>query len=215
MHRPLLLGHRGVCGSPSVRENTPAAFDRALSDGCDGFEFDVRVTSDGVPLLCHDPRFRRRTIAQSSAAELPELPRLDDVLRDYAAAFLDIEIKVRGAGRAVLSALGRHPPHEEYVISSFLPVVLQELHQSNPAIPLGLICDTKKHMGHWGDLPIQYLIPRYDLLTRRTLEEWHESGMKVLAWTVNRPATMRRLAAWEVDGIISDRPSVLARTFLS
>jgi len=215
MYRPLLLGHRGVCGSDSIRENTPAAFDRCLSDGCDGFELDVRVTADGLPVICHDGRLRRRTIAQSNSIDLPELPLLDGVLKDYAAAFLDIEIKVPGSGQVVLSALNRHPPTKEYVISSFLPVVLREFDQLDPAIPLGLICDKSKQMAPWRDLPIQYLIPRHDLLTLTALEELHEYGKKVIVWTVNQPAMMRRFAGWKVDGIISDRPRVLADTFLT
>lgn len=212
MYHPLLLGHRGVCGSSSVRENTPAAFERCLSAGCDGFEFDVRMTADGIPIVCHDARFKSRAIAQSNSTVLPELPLLEDVLRDYAAAFLDIEIKVRGAGSAVLSALNHHPMKKGCVISSFLPAVLQELNQLDPAIPLGLICDKRNQMARWPDLPVEYLIPRYELLTLTALEELHHYGKKVIVWTVNQPATMRRLASWKVDGIISDRPGVLART---
>jgi glycerophosphoryl diester phosphodiesterase len=56
--RPLLLGHRGARGIRSIPENTIASFDRALADGCDGFEFDVRLTADGEAVICHDPVFR-------------------------------------------------------------------------------------------------------------------------------------------------------------
>ena len=45
-HHPLLLGHRGMRGSPEVKENTIEAFDLALQHGCHGFEFDVRLTGD-------------------------------------------------------------------------------------------------------------------------------------------------------------------------
>jgi glycerophosphoryl diester phosphodiesterase len=56
--RPLLLGHRGTCRSASVRENTFNAFNLALTRGCDGFEFDVRLTADRVAVVCHDPEYR-------------------------------------------------------------------------------------------------------------------------------------------------------------
>ena len=56
MSRPLLLGHRGARGLKSIPENTLAAFDRALADGCDGFEFDVRLTADGQAVVHHDPK---------------------------------------------------------------------------------------------------------------------------------------------------------------
>lgn len=36
-----------------------AAFGRALADGADGIEFDVRLASDGVPVVIHDASLRR------------------------------------------------------------------------------------------------------------------------------------------------------------
>jgi glycerophosphoryl diester phosphodiesterase len=54
---PLIIGHRGA--SASAPENTLAAFDRALDDGADGIEFDVRLARDGVPVVIHDATLRR------------------------------------------------------------------------------------------------------------------------------------------------------------
>jgi len=54
--RPLLLGHRGARAEKSIPENTLASFDCALAQGCDGFEFDVRLSADGQPVICHDTR---------------------------------------------------------------------------------------------------------------------------------------------------------------
>jgi len=50
--RPLIIGHRGA--SALAPENTMAAFARALRDGADGVEFDVRLARDGVPVIIHD-----------------------------------------------------------------------------------------------------------------------------------------------------------------
>ena len=58
--RPLLLGHRGARMVRTIQENSVASFDRALADGCDGFEFDVRLTSDGEAVLWHDAGFGKR-----------------------------------------------------------------------------------------------------------------------------------------------------------
>lgn len=53
----LIIGHRGA--SWHAPENTHAAFERAFDDGADGIEFDVRLASDGVPFVFHDPTFER------------------------------------------------------------------------------------------------------------------------------------------------------------
>ena len=39
-----------------------------------------------------------------------------------------------------------------------------------------------------------------------------EAGKRVLVWTVNFPATMKRLSQWGADGIISDDPKRLVLT---
>src|ERR1700761_4396215 len=104
--RPLLLGHRSTRGVPSLRENTIASFDRALTDGCDGFEFDVRLTADGAAVVCHDPQSAGIDIAQAPAEQLPALPRLEDVLARYhEGAFLDVELKVAGLEAMVAAML--------------------------------------------------------------------------------------------------------------
>jgi glycerophosphoryl diester phosphodiesterase len=38
------------------------------------------------------------------------------------------------------------------------------------------------------------------------------AGKKILVWTVNVPADMKRFSKWEVEGIISDHPKRLALT---
>jgi len=53
--------------------------------------------------------------------------------------------------------------------------------------------------------------PFYGNVTRELLGEAHALNLKVVAWTVNEPADMRRLIEWGIDGIISDRPDILRR----
>jgi glycerophosphoryl diester phosphodiesterase len=50
--------------------------------------------------------------------------------------------------------------------------------------------------------------PDHASLTRAEIEEAHVLGLAVLPWTVNQPDDMRRLVAWGVDGLISDRPDL-------
>ena len=73
---PLILGHRGA--SAVAPENTLAAFTRAMGDGADGIEFDVRLSSDGVPVVIHDATLKRtglidRLVSDLTANELGEV----------------------------------------------------------------------------------------------------------------------------------------------
>lgn len=214
--RPLLLGHRGA-RQPQVPENTIAAFDFALGAGCDGFEFDVRCTRDRQLVVVHDPRLRGLEVGESTYAELRQqandLPVLKDILRRYGErAFLDIELKVGGAGDLVMEELRAHPPKRGVVVSSFLPQALREMEDAE--IPLGLICENARQLGTWRELPVEYVIAHYKLATAGLVEELHAAGKKVLVWTVNRGAEARRVMEWGVEGIITDDPEGIARAVM-
>jgi glycerophosphoryl diester phosphodiesterase len=209
---PLLLGHRGARVSGIV-ENTTDAFDFALHHGCDGFEFDVRLAQDGAAVVCHNSRSRGRAISRSSKQQLSHLHCLHDILARYSRrAFLDIELKVCGLEASLLDAVREHPPQQGYFVASFSPKILLELSRRDTSVPLGFICDKKKHLPLWRELPIEYVILHYSMITTRLMDEIEKAGKKVFAWTVNRKSLMERLASWGIHGIISDSPERLVKT---
>lgn len=213
MNRPLLLGHRGARALKSVPENSIASFDRALSDGCDGFEFDVRLTADGEAVVFHDPKAAGIEISRATAKQLSHLPRLRDVLQRYRDSFLDIELKVKGLERTMIDLFFRHKPRRGFVVSSFVPGVLKSLHQEDASIPLGLICEFKNQLRLWSELPVQYVIVHHALVEAELVRKVKGTGKKVFVWTVNVAADMQRFAEYGVDGIISDDTSLLCQTF--
>ena len=215
MSRPLLLGHRGARALKAIPENTLASFDQALADGCDGFEFDVRLTADGEAVLCHDPKIAGYAIARSTAKQVSSLPRLRDILQRYHDSFLDIELKVKGLERLTLDLFLRHKPRRGFVVSSFVPGVLKSLAAEDSTIPLGLICEFKNQLRLWNELPVEYVIPRQDLTDPELVRKIKGAGKKVLVWTVNDAEAMKRFAEMDVDGIISDDTSLLCRTLAS
>jgi glycerophosphoryl diester phosphodiesterase len=185
----------------------------ALEHGCDGFEFDVRLTGCGRALVCHDPKMDGVTVSHATADQLTHLARLEDVLKRYSQrAFLDIELKVPGLGSKVLTGLREYRLEADYVVSSFLPEVVMELKTRSATIQAGIICDKPTQLAGWRNLNIEYVIPQHSLVTRKLVREVHNAGKKLVAWTVNDPAAMLRLADWGVDGIISDETELLVRT---
>jgi glycerophosphoryl diester phosphodiesterase len=216
MNRPLLLGHRGARALKSIPENTLASFDHALADGCDGFEFDVRLTSDGFAVVCHDSETYGIEIAGAKADQLPNLPRLEDILARYKdRAFLDIELKVLGLEEITAALLEKHPPQRGFVVSSFIPESLKSLHQQDSTISLALICEKRAELRVWSQLPVQYVIPHHKLAGPALLRELKAAGKRVLVWTVNAPADMKHFAESGVDGIISDDTRLLCQTLLT
>ena len=105
---PLILGHRGA--SAVAPENMLAAFSRAILDGAEGIEFDVRLSRDGVPMVIHDASLKRTAL-------------IDSLVRDLTSRQLQ-EIDV-GSWYAGPSFEGRSPsPVTSYAIEK-LPTLAQ------------------------------------------------------------------------------------------
>jgi glycerophosphoryl diester phosphodiesterase len=235
---PLLLGHRGA--RRYAPENSIAAFDMALAHGCDGFEFDVRLTADGRAVICHDARISRRDVATSNyetlallrrvtaspvlhaahsgaatAVQMAQaLPCLEDVLERYAQhAFLYIELKVPGIESQLIDLLKAHPPQRGYAVASFLPKVITTVNKKDPKVPLGLIADNARDLAEWKHLPVGYVMPQHTLITQDLVDTLHFARKQVMAWTVNTERQMQSLAAMGVDAILSDDTQRLGRAF--
>ncbi len=210
---PLLLGHRGARASAGVPENTFASFDLALQHGCGGFEFDVRLAACGTALVCHNPKVGKITVSGAQASQLPQLPRLSQVLKRYGQrAFLDIELKVEDLESKVLEALHEYPPQQGYVVSSFLPEVVMEMEARSASVSIGIICENPSQLARWPELPADYVIAHHSLVDERLVQKVQRAGLKILVWTVNDEEAMRRFARWGVDGLISDETELLVRT---
>ncbi|MBM4411781.1 MAG: hypothetical protein FJ037_10820 [Chloroflexi bacterium] len=75
-HHPLVISHRTNAGD--APENTLLGIARAIEDGCDVVELDVRATRDGVLVLLHDETLARtagdpRAVLDVTYAELRAL----------------------------------------------------------------------------------------------------------------------------------------------
>src|SRR3990172_6872379 len=115
--RPVFVAHRGA--SDRALENSPAAFALAVSDGADMIEFDVRLSSDGVPVVFHDGRTGRTAKENLAVAGTPAagrgtaglkngeaIPSLADVLEIVRGSVpINIESKAPGGFTAAAKTL--------------------------------------------------------------------------------------------------------------
>lgn len=74
---PQVIAHRGA--SSTAAEHTLAAYMKALDDGADGLECDVRLTADGHLVCVHDRRIDRTSNGRGpvSRQQLEQLEQLD------------------------------------------------------------------------------------------------------------------------------------------
>jgi glycerophosphoryl diester phosphodiesterase len=196
-------------------ENSLAAFDYALEQGCDGFECDGRRTRDGHNVIWHDPQWKGMEIVSADYAGLADRDgrrpaTIDQVLAQFGQrAYLDLELKTGGWEESVVASLKANTPRRGFIVSSFLTEVLVRLHDLESDLPLGYICDRPDALSAWQDLPLRVLLPRHDLIRPRLIEQVHNAGRQIMTWTVNSAVQIRCLAAWGIDGLISDDPRLL------
>lgn len=209
--RTLRLAHRG--DHRRHPENSLAAIMAALEvPGCDGVEFDVRASRDGVPVIVHDETLARvqgrpEAVAALTAVELEALrvPRLEDVLAALPhRAFLDVELK-EALGRAVVEVLasGRGPDLHNAVVSSFEPRAIARIRGLAPSWPCWLNAE---------DLEPATIRAALDLGCAGVSVEWRAlepeavaaagaAGLAVAAWTVTARPVYARLVELGVAAI--------------
>jgi glycerophosphoryl diester phosphodiesterase len=146
---PEVIAHRGT--PRDHPENSLAGFAHALALGADAVELDVHVTSDGVPVVHHDPTLHRgphagRPVARLTAAEVARCDLAAGVAVPTLAAVLAlvaphgtvyVEVKARGAEAAVAAALG--PLGDRAPVHSFDHRVSRRMGASRPAHPGGVL----------------------------------------------------------------------------
>jgi len=232
-HRPLILGHRGA--SHAAPQNTLKAFRLALEQGADGVELDVHLSRDGVPVIIHDARVDAHTDGHGAVADLTlaelkildagegeRIPTLEEVLTSLPDTFIiNIELKseslVQGALERTVAALVKRLGATGRVwFSSFNPFALRRMQPLAPDVPCGLLYDETYPPPLLRRLltpftPHTALHPHHPLLTAEFIKAAHARGKRVFTWTLDDPERARELAAWGLDGIITNEPDRVLR----
>jgi glycerophosphoryl diester phosphodiesterase len=230
----LVIGHRGA--PHEAPENTVAGFDCAVRIGVDMIEFDVRLTRDEIPIVVHSRSLKELVGIKRWVDKLDygEILRLDGeamksgryrvpyfpTLRSVVAQFLDrvilnIELKPVESceARLVRKVLRETSVKDDkrIIYSSFSLDVLRELRRLRPHALLGLIFSSRPqhYMRIAGDLQCLSVHPKISLCRPELIRQAHRFGLRVMTWTVNRPAQMRKLIGLGVDGIFTDHPELL------
>ena len=135
--------------------------------------------------------------------ETKSQPATDNKYHPSPKAFVDL-----------LVAVIKHKKIEDRVtIQSFDIRTLQYLHQQYPSISTVLLIEdyNKKslteQLQELGFTPTAYS-PHHSLVNEELVNACKLKGMKLVPWTVNDLATMKKLRALGVDGIISDYPNL-------
>ena len=227
-----ITAHRG--SSRTAPENTIPAIEAAVEEMADSVEIDVQMTADGVVVLGHDASLKRvagvnRSIASMTFEELEKLdvgswfsseyagtriPSLSEVLELCSQKIsLNIEIKYVGKNSELpektAEMVREYGMENQCVITSTNLSYLKRVKEALPEIRTGYIISAA-YGNFYSSEDVDFISIRSGFVTSALMQNAHEQGKAVYAWTVNTKSELERLTLLGVDGIITDRP-VLAR----
>ena len=235
---PIAFAHRG--GAGDWPENTLPAFEGAVALGYRYVETDVHVTSDGVLCAFHDERLDRVTdrtglirdqtwaeVRQARVDGLEPIPLLEDLLTTWPDLRINIDPKHDSAVDALAATLRRTDAIERVCIGSFSDARiarLRELLGADLCTSFGPKGIARLRAGSFG-IPTGELgaaclqVPpahkHVPIVDERFLRTAHDRLLPVHVWTIDDPTEMHRLLDLGVDGIMTDRPSVLKDVLVS
>jgi glycerophosphoryl diester phosphodiesterase len=218
----LNIGHRGAAGLEP--ENTLRSFTRATVEGADAVELDLRLTRDDRLVVLHDATVDRTTDGSGSAAEmtLEEIKRLDAGLGERVPTFEEVlevtdlpiyaELKVVEAAGPLAACIRERGLAGRVTPISFRSEALHRIKQPLPDLAVGLVVSGTLS-DPTGALRVGAALVSTEAayLNAAFVESCRQADLRVTAWTVNEPEEMQRMIQMKLDGIVTDRPDLLAR----
>lgn len=234
----IAFAHRG--GALEAPENTMKAFAYAVDLGYRYVETDAYATRDGVLLAFHDDRLDRVTdrqglIAGMDYAEIREariggsepIPLLEELLTTWPDLRVNIDPKHDGAVDPLIGLLRRMDVLDRVCIGSFSDMRIARMRAAfGEAVCTSMgprevarfwLSKRRLPAGRFGASCIQIPVKQgpFRLVDAASVAAAHRRGLKMHVWTIDDEAEMRRLIALGVDGIMTDRPSLLRSVITS
>jgi glycerophosphoryl diester phosphodiesterase len=220
----VLAGHRGAMAV--APENTIGSFRRAIADGANEIEFDIRASADGIAVVMHDAEVDRTTSGTGPVAELtfaeiraldagggavvPTLDEVLDELSETAGVSLQIEVKAAEVIGALGTAVRSRPALPERItVTSFHADLLEQVAKELPDIALGLISGTATEdtLEQAVELDAARALVGWTGLDQGYVNRAHAGGLALCVWPVATAEQLRAGIELGVDGITTNDPA--------
>ena len=101
---------------------------------------------------------------------------------------------------------------DRLVVQSFDVRALRYIHEKYPKVKLSYLTENEENLPElldaMGFLP-EWWSPHFSVVTPSNVAYCHALGIRVVPWTVDDPAIIRKMLDCEVDAIISNYPDRL------
>jgi len=159
-----------------------------------------------------DPRFHAERLLTLDALLSAYAGRTQLLLELKAAAGIGATARNRRLCRATVAAIARHGAERSVLILCFSSQLLAQVAELDPHLRLVRNCLRRpRDLTRWlsGQPRLHGVDFDRRVLTRALVAQCQELGLKVFTWSCNTPAAYAVLQGFQLDGILSDRPSWL------
>src|SRR5690349_10232884 len=216
MREPLIIGHRGA--SATALENTIPAFEAAIAAGADGIEFDVRLSSDGVPVVIHDDTLTRthnvrRRVVDCSVEELRSfgVPSLRDLFELMAgnSLLLCLEIKSREPELARLCCrmVREFGFAQRIIIECFDLNVLRHVDLRKAALFEPRMQTEQGVIDRSLAVGAKVLALHHRMAKPSLVKKAKAAGLTVVVWTVDDPSWVATARSLGITALITNDPA--------
>ncbi len=229
---PIGIAHRG--GALEAPENTIQAFEAAHDLGYQYIETDAQLTADGVVVAFHDSGLDRVSHESGKIEEwnwhdlrnvvingAGHLSTISDLLASFPTTRFNVDAKSDGVLEPLLENIEAADAFDRVCIGSFSERRLRRARElSGPRLctsfGAGAVVDLiarsrgiRRPLGQGRAVQAPASFRGIPVINERFVEQAHADGVVVHAWTIDDAHEMHRLLDLGVDGIMTDRPTVL------
>nr|WP_245331451.1 glycerophosphodiester phosphodiesterase family protein [Clostridium algifaecis] len=233
LNKTTIIAHRGASGI--APENSIPAIDEAGKMGYFGVELDICSSSDGVLYLLHDGKLDRTTDGSGSITDktstqidnlrinrganidlYPDLkiPRFEDALeeceKNNLVPVFDIKVfsKKDRDVNTFINIIYKHNYEKKLLVHSFNYKIMEDIRKKNKEIILMPMVNPKDKV-HGYNYIRSFGFTGLDCynkyLNKALVQRAHKDGLKVFAWTVDKPSTLKKDIDMGVDFIYSNK----------
>ncbi|MEE3398521.1 MAG: glycerophosphodiester phosphodiesterase family protein [Eubacterium sp.] len=232
-----ITAHRG--DSSSAPENTLAAFEKAIENGADIIELDVRETKDGEIVVMHDENLKRtcgvnKKVGKLTYEELLEysptakckgedkelykdekIPTLREAIELVGdRAIINIELKPAKTDKKfvqkVVEIIQEYEYYDNCLVTSLNYGSIKKIKLKDSRIKT--VYTMAVAMGDFYSLEYAdgfSIKARY--INNDVVKQAHSLGKEVYAWTIDDPNTLESMMLMDVDSIITNKPAEMRK----
>ena len=210
-----VYAHRGF--SAKFPEATLAAYQGAVEVGADGFECDIRLTREGIPVCFHD----RTTLGISGKLKFVSRTSLEELRKLVSIITLEELINLAQKNKRDLLVETKHPVFAGRKVEAAVLAKTTGITDIRITLMSFSILAVRRFLRRHNDvayviahrwrlfyIPTNSVAVDVELFSKSKWVRNRLKGKEIFLWTVNEKKYLKKIDEWDIAGVITDKPDL-------